>query len=294
VYFCSGSETPDVYRHYGLAAGTYTHFTSPIRRYADVVVHRLLAASIGWEPLPTTVTKARVAARAAHINRRHKAAQYAGRESSAQFTLRFFRGRRVLADAHVTRVKANGFTALVGRYGVEAIVHLAPLPPKSSASHRRRVEASGAAGWQFDAERHTLTREASDDAPAVRVRVFDRVRVVVLVDETRPHDVRLKLVCVEPAIGEGALPEYQALLAESDAATSTRHASFSDTKSRKKRAHDNATNDDGNKRRKRRERARAAIDANVSVVAEVPSDETQSLVDVPVALLDDEQLPDDE
>lgn len=36
----------------GLAAGLYTHFTSPIRRYADVTVHRLLQAAIGLKPLP--------------------------------------------------------------------------------------------------------------------------------------------------------------------------------------------------------------------------------------------------
>jgi len=52
VYFCSADFDPKEYRHYGLAAEIYTHFTSPIRRYADVLVHRLLSASIDLESLP--------------------------------------------------------------------------------------------------------------------------------------------------------------------------------------------------------------------------------------------------
>ena len=47
-YFCTGCiEDEELYRHYALNVPLYTHFTSPIRRYADVMVHRALAAALG-------------------------------------------------------------------------------------------------------------------------------------------------------------------------------------------------------------------------------------------------------
>ena len=48
LYFCSGVLRDEVqFQHYALNVPLYTHFTSPIRRFADVMVHRLRAASLG-------------------------------------------------------------------------------------------------------------------------------------------------------------------------------------------------------------------------------------------------------
>lgn len=46
-YMVAGNgDSPEAWRHYALNIPYYTHFTSPIRRYADVVVHRLLQESV--------------------------------------------------------------------------------------------------------------------------------------------------------------------------------------------------------------------------------------------------------
>jgi ribonuclease R len=40
--------SPDNFGHFGLALAQYAHFTSPIRRYADLIVHRALVSAHGW------------------------------------------------------------------------------------------------------------------------------------------------------------------------------------------------------------------------------------------------------
>lgn len=50
MYVCS--EPGKIFPHFALNIPTYTHFSSPIRRYSDLVVHRLLNAALGFTEKP--------------------------------------------------------------------------------------------------------------------------------------------------------------------------------------------------------------------------------------------------
>lgn len=100
--------------HYGLAKVNYTHFTSPIRRYADLVVHRALATLLGEEKR-SRVAAAELTRVAAHISTTERVAADAERESTKLKKLEFFQNLlrdRERSSAH-TDLGPTSFPATV-------------------------------------------------------------------------------------------------------------------------------------------------------------------------------------
>jgi ribonuclease R len=70
--------TSDDIGHYGLGFEHYSHFTSPIRRYPDVMIHRLLGRYLEGK---TTTNKDKLEGRCVHLSERERKAQKASRDS---------------------------------------------------------------------------------------------------------------------------------------------------------------------------------------------------------------------
>ena len=111
--------SPAALGHYGLALKNYTHFSSPIRRYSDVLVHRAL---LGEEP-PDDVTEA-----AGHISEREWQSTVCERTAD-QYTLMWLMRDRVGENLEGTIVSTASFGLFVElETGATGLVHVSKLP----------------------------------------------------------------------------------------------------------------------------------------------------------------------
>jgi ribonuclease R len=117
--------------HFGLAAATYTHFTSPIRRYPDLIVHRVLKADMTGmlknkefvERLAGTLPEA-----ALHCSQRERKAMEAERDVITMLKLRFMEDKvGEVYGGIITGVVQFGFFVQLKDLFVEGLVHVSTL-----------------------------------------------------------------------------------------------------------------------------------------------------------------------
>jgi len=133
-YFCAGMLDIAKYGHYALNTPLYTHFTSPIRRYADILVHRQLEAVLqGGAEIKFTMDRDAVAKVAQQCNIKRDSAVLAQEQSAHLFlcvlisdlTIRY---GPVIRQAKVVGVLDAAFDVLVPEFGIEKRVHVDQMP----------------------------------------------------------------------------------------------------------------------------------------------------------------------
>jgi ribonuclease R len=169
---------PENLGHFGLAASSYTHFTSPIRRYPDLVVHRALrAARHGlideekreeWtEDLPEV---------ARHTSERERRAEEAERELLQWKKVKFMADKvGDEFDGYVTGVAAFGLFVELVEHFVEGLVHVSTM----ADDYYRFVETA-----------HSLRGENTQKV----YRLGDKVKVQVIRVNMEMRQIDLGLV----------------------------------------------------------------------------------------------------
>lgn len=160
--------------HYGLASATYCHFTSPIRRYPDLMVHRMLKAELFGRPERFDQMTTNLGWICEHSSGMEREADDAQRESEDL----------KLAE-YLQRFVGQSFSAIVS--GVSQGGLYARL--ENTAEGFIPVRTLGDDYFSFDAARYTLTGEET----GARYRLGQRIAVVLFAVDPRVPQIDLRL-----------------------------------------------------------------------------------------------------
>jgi ribonuclease R len=164
--------------HYALASQHYCHFTSPIRRYPDLQVHRLLDR---WIKTGTAnANEEELVALGDHCSKMERRAETAERELVKLKILTYLSSRLgEQLDAVITGVADYGFFAQAERFPAEGLVHISSLVDDY---------------YWFDEPSHTLEGRRTKR----RFRLGDRVRVEVARVDVQRRMLDLRLADMQP------------------------------------------------------------------------------------------------
>ncbi|MDQ1092644.1 ribonuclease R [Xanthomonas sacchari] len=180
--------SPDNAGHFGLALEAYAHFTSPIRRYPDLLVHRAIKYALTrGAPDKYLYAPREMAALALQCSERERRADEAEREVDERYRAAWMEkhvGGQF--DGVVSGVTSFGLFVELDQSKVNGLIHVTQLPQDY---------------YQFDATRKTLTGERRGR----EFRLGDRVRILVLKASMEERKIDFRLV-EEGSSAHEALP----------------------------------------------------------------------------------------
>lgn len=185
AYFCSGCVDPKItsFTHFGLAADLYTHFTSPIRRYADLLVHRLLAIAIGSGQMDRGLSDMNnIQLMCDQINYRHRMAQLASRASARLHTVLYIKSKKELEEeARVFFIRQNAVQILIPSIALEYTYFLKPSED-----------------WQYD----EVGRHQTNVVKKITLKQFDKLKVRISFSDRKDmrFSDKIQVKIIEPAL----------------------------------------------------------------------------------------------
>ncbi|HEY2624000.1 MAG TPA: ribonuclease R [Dyella sp.] len=168
---------PDNRGHFGLALEAYAHFTSPIRRYPDLLVHRAIRYAItGGKPSGYSYTPTEMAGMAVHCSQRERRAEEAERDVDERFKCAWM-SKHVGSEFEgtVTGVTSFGLFVELDESKVSGLVHISQLSNDY---------------YHFDPVRHLLKGERT----GAQHRLGDHVRIQVLRASLEDRKIDFRLV----------------------------------------------------------------------------------------------------
>ena len=189
-YFAAGQVDQDKWKHFALNIPYYTHFTSPIRRYPDVIVHRLLQATLDGTIDDFDLDQNKIQSVCTHCNDKKMASRQA-QDRSDRIFLSLFLKKHPLKSALgvVLSVGDTTFTIYVPSIGVSAKLFLDEH--KDMVTFEPYVIKTGKVGGE---KRLRLTCIGKHGKwSQIDIKMFCKLSVNVLCKEKPPIDVKLML-----------------------------------------------------------------------------------------------------
>ncbi|KAG1472691.1 hypothetical protein G6F56_001389 [Rhizopus delemar] len=175
-YFCAGALSDKKQIHYALNEPVYTHFTSPIRRYPDVVVHRMLQATLKKKPCDYSRQRVQKIAHSCNIKKQGaKSAQ----DSDTKLYLATYLNNQEQTNGPIYKkgviimTGKRAFEVYIPEYGIESRIYMHSLPVKKFSFDKYTLQLT--ISWKKDipvtmhneeklyAEMRSREEESSDD-----------------------------------------------------------------------------------------------------------------------------------